>query len=172
MHLRPSRHCATGNTPTEARFVRLFIFGTNRGQPCIDELEVYAVGSKGNLASAKVGAKATASSCLQGYAIHKIEHLNDGRYGNSHSWIAGGRENEWAQIELTKPASIDRIVFSRDRSKQHDDRIPSAFDVRVSMDGETWKTVRTIRTAAAIARTVSPGSSKSSSRWTAGTGTR
>ena len=92
--------------PTSARFVRLLIQECKRGQPCIDELEIFADGGRENLALASQGAKATASSCLPGHAIHRIEHLNDGQYGNSHSWIAGGTSNEWAQIELSSPAKI------------------------------------------------------------------
>jgi hypothetical protein len=66
----------------EARFVQLVIFGTSGGQPCLDELEVYGEGGKNNLALAQTGARATASSCLAGHAIHRVEHLNDGKYGN------------------------------------------------------------------------------------------
>ncbi len=100
--------------PQDARFVRLVIAATAGGQPCIDELEVYGEGSEENLALMP-GATASASSCLKGYTIHRIEHLNDGRYGNSHSWIAAGQVNEWAQIELPKPATVRKVVFSRSR---------------------------------------------------------
>ena len=70
---------------SDARFVRLVIHRGTTGQPCIDELEVFAEGGKENLAVASRAQPATASSCLAGHAIHKIEHLNDGRYGNSWS---------------------------------------------------------------------------------------
>jgi len=101
--------------PLEARFVRLVIPDSVQGQPCIDELEIYGPSGDRNLALAGTGAKATASSCLPGYAIHQIAHLNDGLYGNSHSWIAAGPRNEWAQIELPGIMSLARVVFSRDR---------------------------------------------------------
>jgi len=71
---------------------RAIIIGAQHSQPCIDELEVYGAGDGKNLAVAGEGAKATASSCLSGYAIHQISHLNDGLYGNSHSWIAVSSE--------------------------------------------------------------------------------
>jgi len=137
--------------PQQARFVRLVIVRSRSGQPCIDELEVYAEGGKENLALASRGGKATASSCLPGYAIHKIEHLNDGRYGNSFSWIAAGTGPEWAQIELPRPARLAKIVFSRDRTGQFLDRVPEEIDIWLSMDGAHWKPVG--------ARAVSP-------RWT------
>ena len=126
--------------PQTARFVRLAILGS-AGQPCVDELEVYAEGSKENLALASRGARATASSCLPGYAFHKIEHLNDGRYGNSRSWIAASSQDEWAQIELPAAARVAKVVFSRDREGQYRDRMPWWLEVRVSVDGRVWQTV-------------------------------
>lgn len=126
---------------TEALFIRLEIRGSSQTQPCIDELEVYGSQSDENLALAKSGAAATASSCLPGYAIHQIAHLNDGLYGNSHSWIAAGTGEEWIQIQLPKPAVVDRVVLSRDREGKFRDRIPEELVIRVSLDGMNWKTV-------------------------------
>ena len=124
-----------------ARYVRLLIVESIGGQPCFDELEVYGVEASRNLALASNGAKATASSCLPGYAIHQVAHLNDGRYGNDHSWIAANNNNEWAQIELAQPAQVARVVFSRDRDGRFQDRLPEAFEVRLSLDGQQWQTV-------------------------------
>jgi len=101
--------------PVQARFVRLMIPASQSGQPCIDELELYGPDGETNLALASAGAQATASSSLTGYEIHQIAHLNDGRYGNSHSWIAAGTRNEWIQIELPHITPLARVVFSRDR---------------------------------------------------------
>ena len=125
----------------EAKFVRFVIKASAGSQPCIDELEVYAPGNDENLALSSRGAKATASSCLAGYPIHKIEHLNDGRYGNSYSWISAGLANEWAQIELPQPAKLEKVVFSRDRMRGFSDRLPRIVEVQLSMDGQTWKSV-------------------------------
>ena len=125
----------------EARFVRFAIKASTSSQPCLDELEVYGKGNKENLALASKGAKATASSCLQGYEIHKIAHLNDGRYGNSRSWISAGRGDEWAQIELPQPAKLWKVVFSRDREGRYRDRMPRFVEVQLSMDGRKWQTV-------------------------------
>ena len=128
----------------EAKFVRFVVSTTVSSQPCIDELEVYGPDSKANLALAKAGAKATASSCLEGHSIHTIPHLNDGRYGNDYSWIAAGGTEEWAQIELPRPARIDRVVFSRDRKGRYSDRLPRAFEIRLSPDGRQWRTVKKV----------------------------
>jgi hypothetical protein len=124
----------------DARFVRLMIQQAE-GEPCLDELEVYGPGQPRNLALASTGAKASASSLLPGHAIHQVAHLNDGLYGNSHSWIAASARNEWAQIELAQPAAVDRVVISRDREGRFRDRRPVRFEVRTSLDGTTWATV-------------------------------
>jgi hypothetical protein len=127
--------------PTKARFVRLLIRDSLESQPCIDELEIYGSVGGRNLALASAGAKATASSCLPGYSIHQISHLNDGLYGNSHSWIAAGTRNEWAQIEFPRIVPVAGVVFSRDREGRYRDRLPASIEIRVSTDGTNWKTV-------------------------------
>ncbi len=138
--LRPDAPNAIVFPAREARFVRLAIFGTSGGSPCVDELEVYGTDANQNLALASAGAKATASSCIDGYAIHKVENLNDGKYGNSNSWIAAGAENQWAQIELPAAARVARVVFSRDREGHYRDRMPLSVEVQLSLDGKTWET--------------------------------
>jgi hypothetical protein len=127
--------------PTEARFVRFLIHESAGGQPCLDELEVYGPEGGANLALAGAGAKASASSCLAGYAIHQIAHLNDGLYGNSHSWIAASASEEWAQIEFPRAAKVAKVVFSRDREGRYRDRLPTGFEVQVSADGREWRKV-------------------------------
>jgi len=132
--------------PAPAKFVRLVIEASHGGEPCLDELEVFGEDARKNLALAAAGARAGASSCLPGYAIHKVEHLNDGKYGNSHSWIAAGASKEWAQIELPEPATVAKVVISRDRKGVYHDRLPRVVELRLSMDGRNWRTVRRIKT--------------------------
>ena len=120
-----------------ARFVRVDL-QENTGSPGVDELEIFGPKSDQNLALQTNGAKATASSCLSGYPQHKIEHLNDGQYGNNRSWIAVGDKNEWVQIELAQPAEISLVRFSRDRTGAFGDRLPIRGRVQVSLDGKTW----------------------------------
>ena len=86
------------------------IAASQGGPPCIDELEIYGPDGGRNLGLAADGARATASSCLPGYAIHQVANLNDGRYGNDHSWIAATAGREWAQIELARPVDVAKIV--------------------------------------------------------------
>ncbi len=123
-----------------AKYVRVVLFHS-QGEPCLDELEIYGPDSGTNLALASNGAKASASSLLPGHAIHQIAHLNDGRYGNSHSWIAAGSRNEWAQIELPQPRAISKIVISRDREGRFSDRMPGGVEVCLSDDGQKWRSV-------------------------------
>ena len=135
--------------PREAQYVRFVVRATNNGnQACIDELEVYAPEGDENLALAEAGAEASASSCLGGYAQHAIEHLNDGAYGNERSWIAAGTGEEWAQVKLAARATVAKVVFSRDRKRQYGDRVPTEFDVRLSLDGREWETVKSVKTTA------------------------
>ena len=152
--LAPDKPNEIALAPAEARFVRLLLHESAGGQPCIDELEVYGPDPAVNLALAAGGAKAAASSCLPGYAIHQVAHLNDGLYGNSHSWIAAGAAEEWAQIELARPARVCRVVFSRDREGRYRDRMPIGLEVQLSLDGRQWTTAAEVgaRPAAAIVR--------------------
>jgi putative heme-binding domain-containing protein len=130
--------------PTEAKFVRVNVLASNRGTPCIDELEVFSGDSPKNLALQSNGAKASASSLLKSQRKHKIEYLNDGKYGNVHSWISAEKTG-WAQIELAKTVKINRVVLSRDRGGRIPARIPTSIDILVSRDGKKWKTVKKVR---------------------------
>jgi hypothetical protein len=132
----------------EARLVRLVIRRPHSGEPCLDEIEIYGPGSSTNLALASRGSIARASSLLPGYAIHAVAHLNDGLYGNEHSWIAATAGEEWAEIELPGPAQIDRVFVSRDRNGQFKDRQILEAEVRLSVDGKSWQTAGTLKRSA------------------------
>lgn len=147
--VEPAKPNVVEFAPQPAKFVRFVIHESSGGQPCLDELEVYGAAATRNLALADSGAKATASSCLAGHAIHQVAHLNDGRHGNSHSWIAAGPGPEWAQIELPRATAISKVIFSRDREGRYRDRVPVAFEVQLSTDGRQWATVS--RTGSALA---------------------
>ena len=124
--------------PVAAKFIRFTIEQTNASQPCIDELEIFS--GTTNVALSSAGAKATASSTLPGYEIHKLEHVNDGRFGNPRSWIsneAGG----WVQIELPAVATINRIVWARDRDGRFGDRVATNYVIEVAVEPDQWKSV-------------------------------
>jgi hypothetical protein len=85
--------------------------------------------------------------------IHQIAHLNDGLYGNGHSWIAAGSTAEWAQIELPEPTTVASVVFSRDREGRYRDRLPTQFEIQLSLDGQQWTTVSRVGTRLALPAT-------------------
>ena len=128
-----------------AKFVRftvtgIAVTGTSSREPCLDELEVYGA-EKANLALSSAGAKASASSLLPGHPIHQIDHLNDGKHGNKHSWISDEEGGGWAQIELAAAAEINRVVWGRDRTGKAKDRLAISYRIEVSLDGKSWKAV-------------------------------
>ena len=125
--------------PVAAKFIRFTIDQTNASQPCIDELEIFS--GTTNVALSSAGAKATASSSLPGYEIHKLEHLNDGRVGNSRSWISNEAGKGWVQIELPEVAAINRIVWARDRDGQFADRVATKYGIEVATEPDQWKPV-------------------------------
>ena len=124
-----------------AKFVRFTILATSNAEPCLDELEVFAADGM-NVALA---ARPTASGVYAagGNPIHQLAHVNDGTYGNSHSWISNEPGRGWVQLELTAPREIERVVWSRDRSPtpRYSDRLATRYEVAVSLDGKAWKTV-------------------------------
>jgi len=125
--------------PVEAKFVRFTIEATSDGNaPGIDELEIYGPDRTRNLAKS---GKATASSVISGYRIHQVQHLNDGRVGNAHSWISGTPGTGWAQIELPQSQQVQRVVWARERNKKVADRLATQYRIEVSVDGRSWKLV-------------------------------
>ena len=85
-------------------------------------------------------AKAAASSCLPGYAIHQVAHLNDGRLGNSHSWISNG-EPSWAEIDLGGVYWVWKAAFGSDSSRRYRDRAAAAFSILTAVERGTWHAV-------------------------------
>ncbi len=125
--------------PVEARFVRFTVLASNGGEPCLDELEVFAGDRNAALASA--GTKATASGTLPGFSIHKLEHINDGKYGNSYSWISNEDGRGWVQLEFPKPQTIQRIVWARDREGTFKDRLATQYRIEVATEPNAWHAI-------------------------------
>ncbi len=124
--------------PIEARFVRMTISATNQSQPCIDELEIFS--GDQNVALASGGAKATSGGDFV-HPLHKLQHINDGEYGNAKSWISKSLSGGWVQIELAEACLIGKVVWGRDRQQRYNDRLATEYAIDVSADGETWSTV-------------------------------
>ena len=126
--------------PILTKAVRFTILASGNSQPCIDEWEVYDTQDK-NVALALEGSIATASGSLEGYAIHKIEHVNDGKTGNSNSWISNQANAGWIQIDFKQPQSIQRMRWGRDRSEQYKDRTPTQYTIDALVESDQWKTI-------------------------------
>ena len=126
-------------TPVEARFVRFTITAATGAEPCLDELEVWS-GDR-NVALATNGARATASGTIAGYEIHKLEHLNDGRTGNSRSWISSESGRGWVQLEFPNAERIERIVWGRDRDGQFKDRLATTYRIEAALTTNNWRLV-------------------------------
>ena len=157
--------------PVRAKHLRFTVLATSDVEPCIDELEVMArVTGEGeapaephlpsdallqerlggslalpNIALASLGTKATASGTYPNSDIHKLEHLNDGIYGNSKSWISNEKGRGWVQLEFTEPREISEVRWSRDRAipPQFADRVATQYTIETSLDGQTWTAVAT-----------------------------
>jgi hypothetical protein len=88
------------------------------------------------------GKSVIVSSTIVGYpAIHNMEFLTDGNYGNGSSWIAGGPVSE-ITVDLGGDFLLSSVVFGRDRLLTgFSDRSPGQFTVAVSLDGLSYATV-------------------------------
>ena len=120
--------------PVEARFVRFTIEQSSSAEPCIDELEIFS--GDENVALASGGALASSSGDYI-HPLHKLAHINDGRYGNSGSWIAAANTG-WVQIEFPEQKRIDRIEWARDREGQFSDRLAIRYRIEAAQKPGEW----------------------------------
>jgi len=122
--------------------------GLCAGAPCPPEL-VSTMDDEGNINLALLeNAEPNAESFLPGYAIHQIEHLNDGFYNNCRSWISGTTAETWAEIDLGDVyEGIKKVAFGSDQCGHYADRAATKFDVLVATEynadssAATWKKV-------------------------------
>ncbi len=110
--------------------------------------------SEDNLALASAGATAFAKDVIAGYPQHAIAHLNDGRYGNDHSWLAnlGG---SFAGVAFGGPRTIGSVAFGRDNggeATQFTDRFAGLYTLQftrtpnpdATTPDEQWTTIASI----------------------------
>jgi hypothetical protein len=128
--------------PVTAKYIRFTVLATNNLEPCLDELEVYTADPDArNVALASLGTKASASGTYAGSELHKLEHINDGRHGNSRSWISNEHGRGWVQLELPERAEIDRIIWGRDREQKYKDRLATRYRIEVATEPDEWTVV-------------------------------
>ena len=131
--------------PVETIALRFTVLAVNNGsEPCLDELEVFTSEAQPrNVALASFGTTAKASGSYPRSEKHKLEHVNDGQYGNSRSWISSKKGEGAMTLLFPRPMTIDRVVWSRDRAAdgRYTDRIPSQYVIEVQTSPGVWKGV-------------------------------
>jgi mono/diheme cytochrome c family protein len=146
--------------PVKALAMRFILLATNGAEPCIDEIECFLGARKLDGASAKV----RSSGDYPGAAIHKLEHIHDGKYGNSRSWISNESGRGWVEFEWKQPIELDRIQWGRDREGVFNDRTPTRYRVDVWTPGFEWITVATSDDRAAFGSSPVPPSTPGADR--------
>lgn len=126
--------------PITARRVRFTIRATNQLEPCLDELEVFDTAGR-NVAAASTGAVATASGSIVVADRHDLKYLHDGAYGNARSWLSNEVGGGWAEIELAEDATIERVVWGRDRLGKFTDRLATSYVIEVADATGAWRVV-------------------------------
>ena len=123
--------------PIKAKRIRFTIQKTNNLEPCLDEIEVFNTEGV-NVALSLSGARVSASGQTIVADRHDLTYINDGRYGNSRSWM--GNENGKGAVVVEFPAvqMIDRVVWGRDREGKFQDRLATDYRIEICESGEDW----------------------------------
>jgi hypothetical protein len=79
-----------------------------------------------NLAAATEGVTAFAKDVISGFEEHAVEHLNDGIYGNDHSWVADS-DQSFVGLAFPQATSFDSIAIGRDNTSKHVDRFSGIY---------------------------------------------
>ncbi len=95
--------------------MRFTVDATNSLEPCLDELEVFDTAGN-NVALSDAGATATSSGDTTVADRHELRFVNDGRYGNSRSWMSNEPGRGWIELEFSAEHEIDRVVWGRDQA--------------------------------------------------------
>lgn len=128
--------------PVPAKWVRFTILAANQHEPCLDELEVFTAGPQ-PINVALEATPRTSSNRSDDSPIHRLEHINDGQYGNGRSWIPKELSGGWVELELPQVQTIDRIVWGRDREGRYKDRTPTRYLIEVAVEPDQWQLVAT-----------------------------
>ena len=123
--------------PTNAKRLRFTILATNGAEPCIDELEVFDT----NGTNVALRAKPSASGTYPNSDLHRLEHINDGRVGNSRSWISNEKGKGWVELEFPETVAVQKIIWGRDREQKYADRLATEYKIEVAESDGAWKRV-------------------------------
>ena len=67
--------------------------------------------------------------------------MNDGRVGNSWSWISRVPGRGSITIAWREPATIDRVVWGRDREEAYRDRLATEYYLEAALEPGRWEVV-------------------------------
>lgn len=126
-------------SPVRAKRLRFTVLETNNLEPCLDELEVYNAAGE-NVALAGQGAELTTSGDILVAGRHDPRFVNDGKYGNSSSWMSNETGQGWVQLEFPEEQEIVRVVWGRDRNGKFQDRLPISYRIETAID-DSWRVV-------------------------------
>ena len=135
-----ARENADRFAPVKAKRVRFTIRATTNLEPCLDELEVFNT-EGANVALETAGAKRQASGSIGVAERHELRFLNDGRYGNSRSWMGNEIGKGWVEIEFAKEETIERVVWGRDREGKFKDRLAIDYRIEIGDSVGQWTLV-------------------------------
>jgi len=127
--------------PRTVRSVRFTITAANP-EACLDELEVFDLGGQNVARQATVSVSGVYANGTN--PLHQSRFLNDGKYGNSRSWISSQKGGGWARLDFAQPTTVNRVVWSRDRdpgNQRYKDRLATGYQIEVSADGTSWEKV-------------------------------
>lgn len=82
-----------------------------------------------NLAADSGGGRPFAKDVISGHAAHATACLNDGIYGNQHSWVAGSRQS-FVGVAFDKPRTFDSMAFGRDNTGTYKDRFTGVYTLQ------------------------------------------
>ncbi len=95
-----------------------------------DNLKMQTYDTTGNLA---FGTTPVVKDVLSSHnPFHDQSGITDGFYGNGSSWI-GNSANSWLEINLGLVATIDQVIFGRDRLGFYSDRQAGRFKLEVAL---------------------------------------
>lgn len=126
--------------PVAGNRLRFTILATNNLEPCIDELEIFDTAGN-NLALATTGAQVTSSGNTVVADQHELRFVNDGRYGNSRSWISNDTGKGQLIFEFPSECRIAQVIWSRDRDGTFGDRVATNYRIEVANAEGEWKIV-------------------------------
>lgn len=126
--------------PVKTQRLRFTIKATTNLEPCIDELEVFNTRGE-NVALATTGTKRKSSGDIGVAERHELKFLNDGRYGNSRSWLSNTLGKGWVELEFPQEQTVERVVWSRDRDGKFTDRLATDYQIEISDAAGQWHTV-------------------------------